>query len=196
MAVKIRLARHGAKKAPYYRIVAAEASAPRDGTFIEQLGDYDPTCDPFVVRLKPARLRHWLSRGAKPTQTVRVLLDKFLDRAERLMEEHGLAPDKAVWVQGPDNHPAAQGVKGSPAYRPFRVESIADRVAAQAGVAPAPADEGDAAAPDTPAASDTTATAEAEAPAASAAPAESGDSGVAAEAASSSPAPDSASEGV
>lgn len=74
--VKIRLARHGAKKRPFYRIVAAESRSPRDGRFIEQLGFYDPTKDPAVVQLKTDKLKKWLQNGAQPTDTVARLIHK------------------------------------------------------------------------------------------------------------------------
>lgn len=74
MAVKIRLARMGAKGKPYYRIVAADADFPRDGRFLEILGNYDPKQNPAQVTVKEDKVRSWLSKGAKPTQTVANLL--------------------------------------------------------------------------------------------------------------------------
>ena len=74
--VKIRLARHGAKKRPFYRIVEADSRAPRDGRFIEQLGFYDPTKDPAVVQFKTDKLNKWLQNGAQPTDTVARLIKK------------------------------------------------------------------------------------------------------------------------
>ncbi|MEA2061832.1 MAG: 30S ribosomal protein S16 [Thermodesulfobacteriota bacterium] len=76
MAVKIRLARHGAKKKPFYRIVAADIESPRDGRFLERLGTYDPMVDPSVVELKEDRIRYWMNEGATPTTTVKSLLKK------------------------------------------------------------------------------------------------------------------------
>lgn len=72
--VKIRLARHGAKKHPFYRIVAADARAPRDGRFLERLGSYDPTRDPAAIVIKHDKLQRWLQQGAQPTRTVARLL--------------------------------------------------------------------------------------------------------------------------
>lgn len=69
--VKLRLRRMGAKKRPSYRIVAAESSSPRDGRFIEAIGFYDPITNPATITLKEDRVRHWLSVGAQPTETVR-----------------------------------------------------------------------------------------------------------------------------
>ncbi|MEK6608727.1 MAG: 30S ribosomal protein S16 [Myxococcota bacterium] len=72
--VRIRLARAGGKKKPYYRIVATDERNPRDGRFIEQVGIYDPLKSPALVRLDLARVDHWLGHGAQPSQTVKQLL--------------------------------------------------------------------------------------------------------------------------
>ncbi len=74
MAVKIRLARRGRKKAPRYDIVVADAKAPRDGRFIEKVGTYNPTTHPATVVLKADRALDWLMKGAEPTDTARTLL--------------------------------------------------------------------------------------------------------------------------
>ncbi len=74
--VKIRLARHGAKKRPFYRIVAADSRSPRDGRFLERLGSYDPTRDPALIEIKQDRLAKWLENGAQPTGTVARLIKK------------------------------------------------------------------------------------------------------------------------
>ncbi len=74
MAVKIRLARHGAKKRPFYRIVVADSEKPRDGRFLEIVGTYDPAPDPVKVTLKEERVQYWMDQGAKPSDTVRSLL--------------------------------------------------------------------------------------------------------------------------
>ena len=76
MAVKIRLARRGAKKKPFYRIVVADERCPRDGRFIEVVGTYDPLEEPALVTLKEDRVRHWMGEGALPTNTVESLLKK------------------------------------------------------------------------------------------------------------------------
>jgi small subunit ribosomal protein S16 len=72
--IKLRLRRMGAKKRPFYRIVAAEHSSPRDGRFIEIVGTYDPLTTPATVMIKEDRIRHWISVGAQPTETVAGLL--------------------------------------------------------------------------------------------------------------------------
>jgi small subunit ribosomal protein S16 len=74
MAVKIRLTRMGAKSKPFYRIVAADTDFPRDGRFLEILGNYDPKKNPVEIILKEARVRDWLAKGAKATPTVASLL--------------------------------------------------------------------------------------------------------------------------
>lgn len=74
MAVKIRLKRMGKKKAPFYRIVVADARAPRDGRFIEEVGTYDPTKDPSVFDVKEESIKKWLGNGAQPTETVGKIL--------------------------------------------------------------------------------------------------------------------------
>lgn len=76
MAVKIRLARHGAKKRPFYRIVVADNESPRDGRFLENVGTYNPLRDPVEVTLKTDRVQYWLQQGAIPTDTVRNILKK------------------------------------------------------------------------------------------------------------------------
>lgn len=76
MSVKIRLARHGAKKRPFYRIVAADIESPRDGRFLENLGTYDPLKDPVEVVVHADRVQYWLDQGAIPSDTVRSLLKK------------------------------------------------------------------------------------------------------------------------
>lgn len=74
MAVSLRLSRAGAKKAPYYHIVAADARSPRDGAFLEQVGSYHPGTE--EVRVDDAKLEKWLKNGAQPSQTVKSLLKK------------------------------------------------------------------------------------------------------------------------
>lgn len=76
MAVKIRLRRIGAKKDPFYRIVVADSRYPRDGRFIEEIGYYDPTVEPSVLKVDAEKAKKWIANGAQPTDTVRVLLKK------------------------------------------------------------------------------------------------------------------------
>ena len=67
----IRLSRFGKKKKPFYRVVVTESSRPRDGRFVEIVGTYDPLKKPAEVKLNAERIKHWLSRGAQPSDTVR-----------------------------------------------------------------------------------------------------------------------------
>ncbi len=76
MAVKIRLRRLGAKKAPFYRVVVADSRFPRDGRFIEEIGYYDPTKNPADVKIDAEKAKQWISNGAQPTDTVKALLRK------------------------------------------------------------------------------------------------------------------------
>ena len=74
MAVSMRLTRVGGKKDPQWRVVVADSRSPRDGRFIEVLGRYNPQTDPSTIVLKEDRIRHWLDRGAQPSEPVRKLL--------------------------------------------------------------------------------------------------------------------------
>ena len=76
MAVKIRLRRMGAKKAPFYRVVVADSRFPRDGRFIEEIGYYDPTKEPAVVKIDAEKAQKWIANGAQPTDTLKALLKK------------------------------------------------------------------------------------------------------------------------
>ncbi len=76
MAVKIRLRRMGAKKAPSYRIVVADSRYPRDGRFIEEIGFYNPMTNPAEVKVDAEKAKKWIVNGAQPTETVRDLLKK------------------------------------------------------------------------------------------------------------------------
>ena len=76
MAVKLRLKRMGAKKKPFYRVIAADSRSPRDGRFIEEVGYYDPTKVPADINIKEEVALKWLNQGAQPTDTVRSLLSK------------------------------------------------------------------------------------------------------------------------
>ena len=76
MAVKIRLRRKGAKKAPFYRMVVADSRFPRDGRFIEEVGYYNPLTDPAEVKVDTDAVKKWIANGAQPTDTVKALLKK------------------------------------------------------------------------------------------------------------------------
>ena len=72
--VKIRLKRMGAKKAPFYRIVVADSRSPRDGRFIDEIGIYDPNCQPAAIKIDAEKAQKWIGNGAQPSDTVRSLL--------------------------------------------------------------------------------------------------------------------------
>jgi small subunit ribosomal protein S16 len=76
MAMKLRLTRMGCKKRPFYRIVAMDSATRRDGRALEYLGHYNPMVDPAEIKVDSEKVRFWLERGAKPTDTVRALLQK------------------------------------------------------------------------------------------------------------------------
>jgi small subunit ribosomal protein S16 len=74
VAVKIRLARHGSKKAPFYRIVVADSRSPRDGKFLDRVGTYNPLTEPSDIKIDAEKAREWLNKGAQPTDQVKKLL--------------------------------------------------------------------------------------------------------------------------
>ncbi len=76
MAVKMRLRRMGAKKAPFYRVIVADSRSPRDGRFIEEVGYYNPLTEPAEIKIDAEKAKKWLSNGAQPTETVKSLLKK------------------------------------------------------------------------------------------------------------------------
>ncbi|EKC67707.1 Ribosomal protein S16, partial [human gut metagenome] len=74
--VKIRLQRAGAKKAPFYHIVVADSRSPRDGRIVEKIGTYDPMTNPATIKLDNEKVEKWIKNGAKPTDTVKALIEK------------------------------------------------------------------------------------------------------------------------
>ena len=76
MAVKIRLKRIGAKKAPFYRVIVADERSPRNGRFIDEIGYYNPLTNPAEVKIDGEKAKQWIANGAQPTETVRTLLKK------------------------------------------------------------------------------------------------------------------------
>ena len=79
--VKIRLARHGAKKRPYYRIVVADSRCPRDGKFIDDIGRYNPLTEPTMIKVDLEKADEWIKNGAQPTDTVAALIKKYREQA-------------------------------------------------------------------------------------------------------------------
>ena len=128
MSMKIRLARGGSKKRPFYRIVAADSRMPRDGRFIEKLGTYSPLLPKDSedrVKMNVERIEYWMSHGAQPTE-----------RVQRMLEAAGVSPKKER------NNPK-KGTPGKKAQE--RVQEKADKAAAAAEAAAAPAEEAPAA---------------------------------------------------
>ena len=76
MAVKMRLRRMGAKKAPFYRVIVADSRCPRDGRFIEEIGYYNPLTEPAEIKIDAEKAKKWIDNGAQPTETVKSLLKK------------------------------------------------------------------------------------------------------------------------
>ncbi len=76
MAVKMRLRRMGAKKAPFYRVIVADSRSPRDGRFIDEIGYYNPLTNPAEIKIDAEKAKKWLGNGAQPTETVKSLLKK------------------------------------------------------------------------------------------------------------------------
>jgi small subunit ribosomal protein S16 len=128
MSVKIRLRRMGAKKAPFYRIVVADARSPRDGRFIESIGHYDPRSNPLAYTLDQEKAKAWLQKGAQPTEAVARVLYKF-GLVERPWKEE-------------DAPPKQEGKKGS---QKSATATTAPAAAAPAAVTTAPAAEAPAA---------------------------------------------------
>lgn len=131
--VKIRLRRVGKKKQPSYRVVVADARAPRDGRFIEVIGFYNPRTDPETVRIKEDRALHWLSVGAQPTEPVARLLKKqgTLARFERLKQGE---PLEALLAEAEEAAQAAPEV--SPKTRRELAISAAEEPAEEPAVEP------------------------------------------------------------
>lgn len=160
LAVKIRLARAGAKKAPFYRVVAADSRAPRDGRFIEILGRYNPRTDPSTIELNLEKIDTWLANGAQPTETVakliaiarnpeavpppRVATLSKKAQAKAAEAEKQAAAAKAV----PAEEPAAE-VQAEVVEEPAAEEAPAEDVPAEEPVAEAEAEVADEAAAET-----------------------------------------------
>jgi len=100
VALRIRLRRTGAKKRPSYRVVVADSQAPRDGSFVEIIGHYDPLTDPATVKIDAERAKHWLKVGAQPS-----------DRVAKLLQKVGVAGPGGAAVAA-DEEPTTQGETG------------------------------------------------------------------------------------
>jgi small subunit ribosomal protein S16 len=168
MAVSIRLSRGGSKKRPFYRIVVADARAPRDGAFIEKIGTYNPLLakdDANRIVLNGDRAKHWLSVGAQPTDRVARFLDVagIRERAARSNPNKGKPGEKALERIEENEKKAAAAVEEAEAAKTAAAEAKAEAEAAAA--APAPAPEPEAVAEEAPAAEEAAPVAEEAAPA-------------------------------
>ena len=150
MALKIRLARGGSKKHPFYRIVVAEASSPRDGRFVERLGSYDPMVPKDHenrVSLKDERIKFWMSKGAKPTLRVHKILAAagLLDAPIIREQPIKAAPGKKRLERENEAKEAAEAPAEAPAETPAEeapaAEAPAETPAEEAPAAEAPAEE-------------------------------------------------------
>lgn len=130
MAVKIRLTRAGAKKAPFYRVVAADSRAPRDGRFIEILGRYNPRTDPSTIEIDVEKIEAWIAKGAQPSETV----GKLLAIAKNPDAE---VPTKSNTMSKKAKAKAAEEAKAAEAA----AAKAAEEAAAAAEAEAAPADE-------------------------------------------------------
>lgn len=124
MAVVIRMRRTGAKKRPSYRVVVADSKYQRDGRYIEQLGYYDPLTEPATFKVDAARFEAWIRNGAKPSESVEVMMKKFAPQALRPAP---LAPPPA---------PEAVEPAGAPAEKPKRAKAAAKKATPRKKAAP------------------------------------------------------------
>lgn len=109
MAVKIRLARHGAKKRPYYRVVVADGRMPRDGRYIELVGRYNPLTTPKVIVLDLEKIDEWIARGAQPSNAVAHLID--VARSDAPAPEKKQKPSKKAAARAAAEAEAAAGAE-------------------------------------------------------------------------------------
>ena len=147
MAVKIRLARHGAKKAPFYRVVVADGRSRRDGRFLEIIGRYDPRTDPSTVELDVDKVDAWVAKGAQPTEAVVKLV--AIARGEKIAPtDEGKVSKKAQAKAAAEAEEAAKAAEAAaapaeaPAEEPAEEAEVTEEPAAEeATVEEAPAEE-------------------------------------------------------
>lgn len=144
MAVKIRLARHGAKKAPFYRVVVADGRAARDGRFIEMLGRYNPRMSPSLVELDLEKVDAWLAKGAQPTEAVEKIIaiargEKTAPVAEAKLSKKAAEKAKAEAEAAEKAKAEAAEAAAAAAEAPAADEAAADEVAEEAPAADEPA---------------------------------------------------------
>lgn len=144
MAVKIRLARHGAKKAPFYRVVVADGRARRDGRFIEVVGRYNPRTTPSTVELDVDKVEAWIAKGAQPTEAVTKLL--AIAKGEKSAPEAAAKPSKKAVEKAAAEKEAAEkaAAEAAEAAKAAAEAAEAEKAAAEAAEAEEPAAEADA----------------------------------------------------
>lgn len=133
MAVKIRLARAGAKKAPFYRVVAADSRAPRDGRFIEILGRYNPRTQPSTVELEIEKIDAWLAKGAQPTEAAGKLI--AIAKGEKTAPTGGTKLSKKAAAKAEADAKAAAEAAAKPVEEPAVEESAVEESAVEAPAA-------------------------------------------------------------
>ncbi len=138
MAVRVRLTRVGSKKNPIWRVVVADQRSPRDGRYIEAIGQYNPQTDPSIIRIDEERLQHWLDRGAQPSGTVKQLVRAQRKSGGPTAEAGPSAPPEAAVAT--EEAPEAEATTD--------VEATAGAEAPEAGAAPEDSGDGEAAAPE------------------------------------------------
>jgi len=150
LAVKIRLARAGAKKAPFYRIVAADGRAPRDGRFIEILGRYNPRTEPSSVELDLAKIEAWIAKGAQPTEAAGKIIaiargEKVAPKVEAKVSKKVVAKAEADKKAAADAVVKAEADKKAEADTAAKAEAdakaAAEEPAAEAATEEAPAED-------------------------------------------------------
>lgn len=141
MAVKIRLARHGAKKAPFYRVVVADGRAARDGRFIEMVGRYNPRMNPSLVELDLEKVDAWLAKGAQPTEAVEKII--AIARGEKAVPtaDQKISKKAAEKAKAEAEAAAKAAEEAEAAAKAAAEEAAAEEVVAEADTAEAPAEE-------------------------------------------------------
>lgn len=135
MAVKIRLARHGAKKAPFYRVVVADGRARRDGRFIEVVGRYNPRTEPSFLELDVERVDAWMAKGAQPTEAVEKLI--AIARGEKAAPSAEAKPSKKSQAKAAEEAAAAKAAEEAAAKAAEEAAAAEAEAAAAAEEAPA-----------------------------------------------------------
>ncbi|MEM1348015.1 MAG: 30S ribosomal protein S16 [Myxococcota bacterium] len=146
MGVRIRLQRHGAKKRPFYRVVATDVRAPRDGRFIELLGTYDPLQEPPAIRLKSDRIQYWVGVGAKPSETAQWLIERMeagevIDLSQQGAEAQAIEAARAARQKQIEDERAATAAAAKAAQDAAAAKAAEEAAAAEAAAAEAAAAE-------------------------------------------------------